>query len=695
MAVARRIKAEIAGVCSVLGGLYLALSLLTHEKWDPSLFTFSTKPVDNLGGVVGAYLSDALMTFLGVSSYSLPFFLFVYGVKNLLAIEKHRVHLAGSVLLVFSGSVMAGLLAMSFGLEPATGGILGSGVSGLLIRGLSQVGAYILGLAMLLSSLILLSPVSLINIVTRPGGAKPKKPKAPKPRAEQKTREPEKTWEREEFPEPIVIEPSYIEGPKAVEEAPPAEAKAPPAGDYQVPPLELLSLYEPMERPTREEIEESSALLERKFSDFSVQGRVVKVHTGPVVTMYEFEPAPGVKINRMVSLADDMALALRAQSVRVSTIPGKAAVGIEIPNSRRETVSLREILSSEVYRKSASKLTIALGKDIYGAPIVADLSRMPHLLVAGATGAGKSVSLNSMVLSLLFKARPDEVKMLMIDPKLLELFAYNDIPHLISPVVTNPKEASEMLRRMVLEMEDRYRLIAEKGVRNIESFNAVAGPGEKLPYIVIFVDELADLMIASASQVEDSIARLAQMARASGIHLVLATQRPSVDVITGVIKANFPARIAFQVTSKIDSRTIIDAQGAEQLIGKGDMLFMLPGVRIVRVHGALVTEEEVKKVTEHIRVQGSPDYNLLDKLVRAEAEAEAAEAEEAEDGLYQKAVEYAEAMGEVSISSLQRKLKVGYNRAARIVELMEDDGLVGPPRGAGKPRDFLGKRGTR
>ncbi|GAB4388225.1 MAG: DNA translocase FtsK [Thermodesulfovibrionales bacterium] len=697
MAVARRIKAEITGVCSVLGALYLALSLVTYEKWDPSLFTFSTKPVDNMGGVVGAYVSDALMTFLGVSSFSLPVFLFVYGVKSLFSFEKQRVHLAGSLLLVFSGSVLAGLLAMSFGLEPAAGGLLGSGVSGFLIKGLSQVGAYMLALAMFLSSLILLSPVSLLNLVTRPGRPKAKKPaKAAEPKAEEKEWEAPKTWEEEEFPEPIVIEPSYTEAPAAVEEAPsPGARTTERAGEYVMPPLELLNLYEAAERPTRDEIEASSALLERKFADFSVQGRVVKVHTGPVVTMFEFEPAPGVKISRIVSLADDMALALRAQSVRVSTIPGKAAVGIEIPNTRRETVSLREILASEVYRKSASRLTIALGKDIYGAPIVADLSRMPHLLVAGATGAGKSVSLNSMVLSLLYKARPDEVKMLMIDPKLLELFAYNDIPHLISPVVTNPKEASEMLRRMVLEMEDRYRLIAEKGARNIESFNAVAAPEEKLPYIVIFVDELADLMIASASQVEDSIARLAQMARASGIHLVLATQRPSVDVITGLIKANFPARIAFQVTSKIDSRTIIDAQGAEQLIGKGDMLFMLPGVRIVRVHGALVTEGEVKAVTEHVRAQGSPDYDILEKLVKAEAQAEAADAEEAEDGLYQKALEYAEAMGEVSISSLQRKLKVGYNRAARIMELMEDDGLVGPPKGAGKPRDFLGRKGMR
>jgi S-DNA-T family DNA segregation ATPase FtsK/SpoIIIE len=358
-------------------------------------------------------------------------------------------------------------------------------------------------------------------------------------------------------------------------------------------------------------------------------------------------------------------------------------------------VSLREVISSEGFKRSRSKLTLALGKDIFGTPVTADLARMPHLLVAGATGSGKSVALNSMVISLLYRARPDEVKMLMIDPKLLELSAYDGIPHLISPVVTNPKEAAEMLRKMVFEMERRYRLIAEKGVRNIDSFNSAQPPEERLPYIVVIIDELADLIFAAASQVEDSIARLAQMARASGIHLVLATQRPSVDVITGVIKANFPARVAFQVTSKIDSRTIIDSQGAEQLIGRGDMLFMLPGVKILRVHGALVTEEEVRAVAEHVRAQGLPDYSIIEHITQVEAEAEAeAEQEGDRDDMYYKAVEHAEALGEVSISSIQRKLKVGYNRAARIMELMAEDGLVGPPKAAGKPRDFIGRHRT-
>ena len=315
---------------------------------------------------------------------------------------------------------------------------------------------------------------------------------------------------------------------------------------------------------------------------------------------------------------------------------------------------------------------------------------MPHLLVAGATGSGKSVSINSMVMSILYKASPKEVKMLMIDPKLLELSAYEGIPHLISPVITNPKEAAEALRKMVFEMENRYRLLAQKSTKNIENYNKVVSEEEQLPYIVIFIDELADLMFASANEVEDAIARLAQMARASGIHLVLATQRPSVDVITGVIKANFPARISFQVTTRIDSRTILDAQGAEQLLGKGDMLFMLPGTKIIRIHGALITEDEIKTVTDFIRAQGVPDYSIFENI-RIEEPADNEPSPE-RDEMYHKAVEHAESVGEVSISSIQRRLKIGYNRAARIMELMEEDGLVGFPKGAGKPRDFLRRR---
>lgn len=686
MDMARTIRQKVIGVLAIFGSIYVALSLASYSRWDRSLFTYSEEPVKNFGGIVGSYLADIFISAVGVASYALPVFGIVYGIKRLLGAERQRVHLFGAFLFVISAPVLAGLMSWSFGFEHGAGGIYGSAVSGIFLKGLSTMGAYIAALALVLSSLIMLSPVAFINAAM--GTVKTKKPAAKKKREPVQEEEP---GLEEEYVEPIVVEPAYIDADEEVVEAEEVVEGAKSREGYELPPLDLLNLYEPVERLSKEELLESSALLERKLQDFSVEGRVVQVHTGPIVTMYEYEPAPGVKISRVAALADDLALSLRARSVRISALPGKAALGIEIPNRNRETVSLREIISSETFKRSASKLTVALGKDIFGTSVAADLSRMPHLLIAGSTGSGKSVLLNTMVISLLYKSKPEEVKMLMIDPKLLELSSYDGIPHLISPVVTNPKEAAEMLRRMVYEMERRYKLIAQRGVRNIESFNAEASPEDRLPYIVIIIDELADLMFAAASNVEDSIARLAQMARASGMHLVLATQRPSVDVITGVIKANFPARVAFHVTSRIDSRTILDSQGAEQLIGKGDMLFMLPGKPIMRVHGALVTEGEVRAVSEFVKAQGTPDFSIVRDIEAkvAEQEAEASASEERDD-LYGQVVDYASAIGEVSISSIQRKFKVGYNRAARIMELLEEDGRVGPPRGAGKPRDFLG-----
>ncbi|MDH4232696.1 MAG: DNA translocase FtsK, partial [Nitrospirota bacterium] len=518
-----------------------------------------------------------------------------------------------------------------------------------------------------------------------------------KPQAGKEPKEPEKGIIEENIlikepdvlkAEPVFVEPRVRTEPpkKAVKAAP--EQKAVTKGGYELPSVELLKTYDASAaRPSKEELLSNSSQLESKLADFDVEGRITHVNPGPVVTMYEFEPAPGVKINKVVSLADDLALSLKSQSLRVSPIHGKNTIGIEVPNKLREIVSFREILSSDIFRKSQSKLTLALGKNIGGETIVADLTKMPHLLVAGSTGAGKSVSMNSMVMSILYKASPREVKMLMIDPKLLEFSIYEDIPHLVSPVITNPKQAAEALRKMVFEMERRYRLLAEKGARNIDSYNRNVSDDEQMPYIVVFIDELADLMFASSREVEDSITRLAQMARAAGIHLIIATQRPSVDVITGIIKANFPARISFQVFSKIDSRTILDSQGAEQLLGKGDMLMMLPGTKITRVHGAYVTEEEIHAVTGFIKSQGSPDYTFFETIPTEPPAAD--ESNEDRDEMYYKALEFAESTGEVSISSLQRRFKIGYNRAARLMEIMEDDGLVGPPKGAGKPRDFL------
>ncbi len=683
----KRAKEEILGVVSILGSIYLALSLITHTKWDPSPFTFTTQPLRNYGGVIGAYISDSLITLIGISAFVIPVLIIAYGLKRLLDKERHKIHLIGALLFILSSSILSSLITTTFDFkfDNNPGGITGSFISDLIKSLLSTPGAYIFSLAAFLSSIILLSPVSLISMALKKTE-----------RSEQKISvEAERALPTES--EESVEEPAGIHGdlpliePKLPIEPQREVPSVRKTDGYELPRIEFLTISDSTSMmPSKDELLTGSSLLEKKLADFDVDGKITQVHPGPVVTMYELEPAPGVKINRVVSLADDLALALKAPGVRVSPIPGKATIGIEVPNRQRETVSLREIISSESFKKSHSKLTLALGKDIFGNPIVADLAKMPHLLVAGATGSGKSVSINSMVMSILYKASPKEVKMLMIDPKLLELSAYENIPHLISPVITNPKEAAEALRKMVFEMECRYRLLAEKGARNIESFNRIASDEERLPYIVIFIDELADLMFASANEVEDAIARLAQMARASGIHLILATQRPSVDVITGVIKANFPARISFQVTSKIDSRTILDSQGGEQLLGKGDMLLMLPGVRIMRVHGALVRENEIKSVTDFIRAQGNPDYSIFENIQTEEPTDD--EPAEERDEMYQRAIEYAESIGEVSISSIQRRLKIGYNRAARIMELMEEDGLVGPPKGAGKPRDFLRRR---
>jgi DNA segregation ATPase FtsK/SpoIIIE, S-DNA-T family len=687
----KRVKEEILGVVTILGSVYLALSLYSYSVWDPAVFTFSRVAVKNYGGVAGAQLSDFLVTIAGISSFAIPVFLLLFGLRRLLGIPGQKIYFWGSLLFVFSSSLMLSLLRLTFDLNIGmnSGGLMGSMATGFLEKYLSTLGAYLCSMSAFLSSVILLSPVSLSSFARN---LKPLQDAEPQRKAEKSVIEEEilvRSPEKSAVPvlnDPLKTDPPVAGSSKLKSERPPKPAAG--ADGYTLPSVDLLTVYDPSARPSKEELLSNSALLESKLSDFGVEGKITQVHPGPVVTMYEFEPAPGVKINRVVSLADDLALAQKAQSMRVSPIPGKAAIGIEVPNKLREIVSFREIVSSEKFVKSYSKITLALGKDIFGGPVVADLAKMPHLLVAGATGAGKSVSINSMVMSIIYKSSPSEVKMLMIDPKLLELSMYEGIPHLLSPVITNPRKAAEALRKMVIEMERRYRLLAEKGARNIDSFNRLAPDGERLPYIVIFIDELADLMFASSNEVEDAITRLAQMARAAGIHLIIATQRPSVDVITGLIKANFPARISFQVFSKIDSRTILDMQGAEQLLGKGDMLLMLPGSRILRVHGALVTEAEIGDATSFIKSQGTPDFSIFEEIPIEQPPSEGEDTAE-KDEMFDKAVEFADSVGEVSISSLQRRFKMGYNRAARIMEIMEEEGMVGPPKAAGKPRDFL------
>ncbi len=463
----------------------------------------------------------------------------------------------------------------------------------------------------------------------------------------------------------------------------------------------------------RESLLMNSRILEKKLQDFGVRGHVVRVHPGPVITMYEYEPASGVKVNKIVNLSDDLAMALRALSVRIiAPLPGKSVVGIEVPNAERETVYLRSLLEAAEARSGSSKLSIAMGKDIFGNCVDADLSRMPHLLVAGATGTGKSVFLNSLLCSLLYRLTPEDLKLLLIDPKLLELSVYEGIPHLIADVVTNPKRAAAALAGVVRKMEERYNMMSALQVRNIDQFNdrvdaALAKgdttfhlrpkPGEeigeeieyrRLPYIVVVIDELADLMVLAAKDVEESLQRLAQMARAAGIHLVLATQRPSVDVLTGIIKANFPARVSFQVSSRTDSRTILDQNGADTLLGEGDLLFLPPGTsRLQRLHGAYVSEKEVGELVAFLRDQGQPEFD--DSLIRlGEESAERRARDEEIDEMFDRAVAIVVETRNASISFIQRRLRIGYNRAARIVEQMEADGMVGPQDGT-KPRDVF------
>lgn len=503
----------------------------------------------------------------------------------------------------------------------------------------------------------------------------------------------------------------------------PSEARAPevstlqllsvkhvtPPQQAQLPSLDLLDvLLEAEGGQSDAELMEQARFLEQKLREFGVEGEVVQVSPGPVITMYEFAPAAGVKVNKIANLQDDLALVMRALSVRiVAPIPGKAVVGIEVPNVRRETIALRSLLDTEAFQSSSSKLSIALGKDILGQPVVTDLALIPHLLVAGATGSGKSVGLNSVICSLLFRVTPAEVRLIMIDPKMLEFSIYDGIPHLLVPVVTDAKKAAVALRRVVAEMERRYQLLAARGVRSIaqynqkiraEQANSDGGDGvdagnqsalaEPLPYLVVVVDELSDLMMVSSREVEDSLMRIAQMARAAGIHLIVATQRPSVDVLTGVIKANFPARLSFQVTSKTDSRTILDANGAETLLGRGDMLFLAPGTsKPQRVHGAYVSEAEIARLVAAWKAIEQPSYNssFLEPIN------ERVDDEDSEyDEKYDEAVDLVARTGQASISMLQRRLRVGYNRAARMIEVMEKEGVVGPADGV-KPREVLAR----
>lgn len=734
---ASSLKGEIRAVALLGLAVLLALSLFSFNPDDPSFNNQVSGPqkATNLAGFIGAHLADIFFQIFGLTAFLWPFFFALLGLKILLFAEfvlgwAQGVALAG---IFITGSSLLSLGWNKVGLWGVvldSGGAVGRFFAQLAERYLNFSGALLLLVILLVISAMVLTRLSWVQAGQALLGLgaflkghfrrmrqRPRTPAKPKeiPRLAEKGKEPAAA--------PLIIEDSPAAHPGLPPPLPPGQEKQEhftflnSRGSYVLPPLSLLESPEQKEsKMDRESLLANAKILEKRLTDFGVEGKVVEVRPGPVITMYEYEPAPGVKINKIVNLSDDLALALRAISVRiVAPIPGKAAVGIEIPNSIREPVHLKDILAAEEFAGSESKLTLALGKDIFGNPYVANLAKMPHLLVAGATGAGKSVSLNSMVCSLLYKADPEEVKLLLIDPKRLELSIYEGVPHLLHSVVFDPKAASLVLRWATEEMEIRYRLMAEKGVRNIERYNQKVEKeikdarrkggtllkesegleertGENLallPYIVIVIDELADLMMVSARDVEASLTRLAQMARAAGIHLLLATQRPSVDVLTGVIKANFPTRISFQVSSKTDSRTILDANGAENLLGSGDMLFMPPGTsRLARVHGAYVSELEIVRIVEFWKNQGKPVYDAT--ILKAKEESAEAEAD-GYDEMYDQAVALVADSRQASISMIQRKLRVGYNRAARMIERMEQEGVVGPADGS-KPREVYVKK---
>ncbi|NWF92106.1 MAG: DNA translocase FtsK 4TM domain-containing protein [Syntrophaceae bacterium] len=731
-----RLVHEIVGILLIALAVFLFLSLLSYAPADPSFFSHTSprlKTIHNWMGVVGAYLSSLLFLGFGFSSYLVPLFLGLYAWCFIFGWEVRLLSLkmAGWVAMILAMSSLSGLWLKPIPLshqDMLVGGILGEVLSRYLVRYFNVPGATVLLVVILILSFILGTGLSFISVVhhsvswvgrlwEKVGTLKVLR----KERGERAKKLGKRKQEKEEAKEiapPVVVEaPSLSVKKEEIVEQVSFEFLQPRKA-FQLPPISLLEAdLEKRQKIDRESLIMNSRILEKKLSDYGVEGRVVEVRPGPVITVYEFEPAPGVKVSRIVNLADDLALALSALSIRiVAPIPGKAVVGIEVPNANRETVFLKEIIDSDAFRASKSKLSFGLGKDISGEPFTVDLARMPHLLVAGSTGSGKSVSINSMICSILFKATPDEVRFLMIDPKMLELSDYEGIPHLLLPVVTNPKKAAVALKWLVDEMERRYSVLAERGVRNIEHYHQkmekelkekgkvykrkgdtlegtgeeLSEPMERLPYIVVVIDELADLMMISSREVEEYITRLAQMARAVGIHLILATQRPSVDVLTGIIKANFPARISFQVTSKVDSRTILDTIGAEHLLGSGDMLFLPPGSsKLIRVHGAFVSSAEIKRVVEFLKKQGKPSYDpsILEE-VKKEKEASG---EEEYDEKYDEAVAFVAETGQASISLIQRRFRIGYNRAARIIEKMEEEGVVGPSDGI-KPREVLIKK---
>ena len=723
---------QIFGIILIAISILLAISLFSYKSTDLGLYTSSPNfPVENAVGIVGAYLAGAILFILGISGYLLPLITFVWGINKFSGKSTQGIYtkLIGiAVFFISSASILSIFFSNAAHNSMHKGGLLGYWISSHAIGYLGRTGSYVMLFTLLVLSLFLITEflllpllVSMVNIAMQPfkkirglrfnlKTASTERPSI----SESKIVRMEKHDARESSLEKAVVMEAKKETrhlfpgkmgkkrdlvPKDILPIKPKRI----VGDYKLPPLDLLNSPPPLaERQIEDDTDNNSRILEETLRDFGIEVKVTQADSGPVITRYELQPAAGVKVQKIVALSDDIALALKAHSVRiVAPIPGKSRVGVEVPNSTTTTVYLKEILESKEFQSAASKLTIVLGKDTAGVPIVTDLADMPHLLIAGTTGSGKTVCVNSIITSILFNATPDEVKFIMVDPKMVEMACFDGLPHLLCPVVTDPKKVSSTLKWLLKEMEDRYKLFARLGMRNIDIYNEKLeksqGNGKReidveelspLPYIVIIIDELADLMMISSQDVENAITRLAQLSRAVGIHIILATQRPSVDVITGVIKANFPARISFQVASKVDSRTVLDANGADKLLGKGDMLFLKPGTsKPIRAQGNLVTDEEIERVIKFIKSQKGPVY--VEEIVNDSARGLGVGSLE-EDELYEEAKRIIIETGQASISMLQRRLRVGYSRAARLIDMMEVNGVVGRYRGS-KSREILVK----
>jgi len=746
---------EVSGILLIGLAFFIGCCLFSYHPDDPSFTVqYSERPdlIYNLGGLIGSYSAGFLFEFvLGLGAFIVPIVMVWLAYKLLFRPCFDRWFWFRTALCLVLFIIIEIFLSLTFGdlamdryRFNAGGALFGGLPASFLDSTIGRVGAYLLVVLMGLIVFMILTRVSFVvlsgriadglrervlqplaDLMTRlrdrraakaasarqtqatAAGSIPDSPgPLPVPPVDDSVRDdeiPEACNVPDDIPIHVYLEKEHekdASGKQDAEDFAPKQAAS--YESYVLPELDLLDVVDDSGIEfDRERLRDDAEVLLQKLADFGVRGRVVEIGPGPVITRFEFEPASGVKLNKIVNLADDLALALKANSVRIAPIPGKSVVGIELPSKKRKTVSFREIVARDEFLQSRSLLTLGLGKDIGGGTVINDLARMPHLLVAGTTGSGKSVFVNTVICSILFKATPDQVRFLMIDPKRLELFPYDGIPHLLHPVVVNPKKAAVALQWAVEEMERRYRILAEKGTRDIVQYNKkierereawTSGGSEEeppalMPYIVVVIDELADLMMIAARDVEQFIARLAQMARASGIHLLIATQRPSVDILTGVIKANFPSRISFKVSSKVDSRTILDTMGAEKLLGMGDMLFIPPGTsRLQRIHGAFISEREITRVTEFIKNQAQPSYD--ETILAARAEESAVEEEDDYDELYDKAVALVTETRQASISNLQRRMRIGYNRAARMIERMERDGVVGQSDGA-KPREVL------